>query len=260
MNNVYIPYTYLIKWSTTGMKYYGVKYEKGCNPDQFWKTYFTSSKYVDAYRVEHGDPDIIQIRRTFTEGRAAREWESRVLKTLKVTTRSDFLNKNDGQLRVNWEDPEICKKHRDSLKRACNTPQARKRNSEAQKIAQNKPEVKSAKSARSLERWESNEYREKLSKIHRENWKNDHYRKVQSTARKEAALRPEVRMANSKRNTGSGNARYDHTIYRWIHTSGTTETCTRYDLMKKYNISLGIGISQVIRGKRRSAYGWRLLN
>ena len=42
-----IPYTYFIQWSTTGMKYYGVRYSKDCHPAEFWKDYFTTSGYVD---------------------------------------------------------------------------------------------------------------------------------------------------------------------------------------------------------------------
>ena len=64
-----IPYTYLLKWSSTGAKYYGVRYSKNCNPSDLWVKYFTSSSIVADYVLEHGDPDVIQIRKTFSDVR-----------------------------------------------------------------------------------------------------------------------------------------------------------------------------------------------
>ena len=93
----YQPYTYLIKWSSTGMKYYGVRYAKGCNPEEFWNTYFTSSKYVKEYRNKFGDPDVIEIRMKFSSASNAREWEHTVLRRLKVILREDYLNKTDNK-------------------------------------------------------------------------------------------------------------------------------------------------------------------
>ena len=79
------------------MKYYGVRYSKNCHPDEFWQSYFTTSIYVNEYRKIHGDPDIIQIRKTFNNVNRARLWEHRVLKRLKVINREDYLNKSDSK-------------------------------------------------------------------------------------------------------------------------------------------------------------------
>lgn len=95
-----IPYTYQIIWTATGMKYYGVRYAKDCNPNDLWKTYFTSSTAVADYVKEYGDPDIIQIRKTFSGHDAvlkARAWEHTVLRRLKVIRRLDFLNQSDAR-------------------------------------------------------------------------------------------------------------------------------------------------------------------
>jgi hypothetical protein len=43
--------------------------------NDFWKSYFTSSKYVQQLRDEHGEPDVIQIRKTFNNADSARLWE-----------------------------------------------------------------------------------------------------------------------------------------------------------------------------------------
>lgn len=93
MSNV--PYTYLLKWTSTGMKYYGVRYAKGCTPTDLWVKYFTSSDLVKEYVESHGNPDIIQIRKVFDTADSARKWEERVLKKLGVVSRNDYLNATD---------------------------------------------------------------------------------------------------------------------------------------------------------------------
>lgn len=90
-----IPYTYLIGWSKYNTYYYGVRYSASCNPDELWKTYFTSSKYVKHFFAEHGAPDIIDVRKTFTDSQSARMWEHKVLRRIKAVYRLDFLNKTD---------------------------------------------------------------------------------------------------------------------------------------------------------------------
>lgn len=77
--SIYIPYTYLIGWSDLKKYYYGVRYAKGCDPSDLWVDYKTSSKVVHRIAEEHGDPDIMQIRKTFDNARDAREWEHKVL-------------------------------------------------------------------------------------------------------------------------------------------------------------------------------------
>ena len=58
-------YTYRIKWSKNNISYYGVRYAKNCHPNDLWVTYFTSSKFVKIQREKCGEPDTIQIRKTF---------------------------------------------------------------------------------------------------------------------------------------------------------------------------------------------------
>jgi hypothetical protein len=88
------PFTYLIGWSELDKWYYGVKFAKGCHPDDLWVTYFTSSKVVQDMREKHGEPDIIQIRRTFTSGKNAINWETKVLKRIKVLYNDCWLNQS----------------------------------------------------------------------------------------------------------------------------------------------------------------------
>lgn len=92
--NIYAPYTYLIGWSHLNQYYYGVRYAKNCNPDELWTKYHTSSKYVKELRVSHGEPDVIQIRKTFDDGKSARKWEATVLARLNVLHNDKWINRN----------------------------------------------------------------------------------------------------------------------------------------------------------------------
>lgn len=58
-----IPYTYLIGWSWLDKWYYGLQHGRNAHPDNLWTTYFTSSPIVRDFRVEHGEPDIVQKAR-----------------------------------------------------------------------------------------------------------------------------------------------------------------------------------------------------
>lgn len=90
-----MAYTYLIGWSNLDKWYYGVRYAKQCDPNELWKSYFTSSKYVKEFRNIYGEPDIVKVRKQFNDSIKARQWESKVLKKLKVVNNKKFLNKTD---------------------------------------------------------------------------------------------------------------------------------------------------------------------
>lgn len=87
-------YTYYIGWTTNNVFYYGVRYAKNCNPSDLWVTYFTSSKFVKIQRKQYGEPDIIQIRKTFGNNpKKAKLWEDKVLRRLDVINKDTWLNK-----------------------------------------------------------------------------------------------------------------------------------------------------------------------
>lgn len=87
-----IPFTYLIGWNAHNKFYYGVRYAKGTGPDSLWKTYFTSSKSVKTFREHYGEPDVIQVRKQFTDKEDAKNWELRVLTRLGVPKNKKYLN------------------------------------------------------------------------------------------------------------------------------------------------------------------------
>ena len=121
---IYTPYTYLIGWSHMNKYYYGVRYAKGCAPEEFWVKYKTSSKTVKIFTEEYGDPDIIQIRKTFDCADKARIWENVVLRRMKVVERDDFLNQTDNKAIFIFEETregmfteEVRRKMSDSAKK-----------------------------------------------------------------------------------------------------------------------------------------------
>jgi hypothetical protein len=252
-----IPYTYRIGWSKTGMNYYGVRYAKDCHPDEFWVTYFTSSEYVERYRTEYGEPNIIEIRRVFTtETRVteAREWEHKVLKRLKVTLREDYLNKShsksvdttDPEVRERWISVMKSEEHRDKMADIAvdlwKDEDYRSRNLAAQRAAHNLPGASAKKSATSKKALSSPTAKMKLSKSMSELW-NDHQFKENNLKR----LRG-----------GSTHPSYSHIIYNFYHEDGTTEYCTSYTLRKKYPSVTQQGISKLTTGKSSSHKGWRI--
>ncbi len=91
-----MSYTYLIGWPDHDKWYYGVRYAKGCHPDELWITYFTSSKHVKRFSAKHGAPSVIEVRSIFDAAEKAVLWEQKVLRRMNVEKDKRFLNaKND---------------------------------------------------------------------------------------------------------------------------------------------------------------------
>jgi hypothetical protein len=88
------PYTYLIRWTQLNISYYGVRYAQDCDPSDLWNPYKTSSDKVKEFLALNSEPDIIQVRKTFTDPMVARLWENRVLTRLKVSGNPKWLNTN----------------------------------------------------------------------------------------------------------------------------------------------------------------------
>jgi hypothetical protein len=87
------PYTYLIGWSLLNKWYYGRRTVKDVHPHDFWKLYFTSSNEVEKFRAEHGEPDIIQIRKVFNSVEKCINWELKILHHFDITKTEIWLNK-----------------------------------------------------------------------------------------------------------------------------------------------------------------------
>lgn len=92
-----MAYTYLIGWSKFNKFYYGVRFSKNCRPEDLWVSYFTSSKHVKFFTEEHGNPDIIQIRKVFQDNVKARLWEEKVLNKMNVLKDDRWLNRTNNK-------------------------------------------------------------------------------------------------------------------------------------------------------------------
>ncbi len=90
-------YTYLIRCIPTNEFYYGVRYSKKSNPNELWKTYFTSSEVVkDRIKMFGKNEFEYVVRKEFKSPKAARMWENKVLRRMRVKERPEFLNKSYG--------------------------------------------------------------------------------------------------------------------------------------------------------------------
>lgn len=90
-----MAYTYLLGWSKINKFYYGVRFAKNCHPNELCKTYFSSSKHVKNIISEYGLPNIIQVRKNFSDIDSARIWEHKVLRRLNVIKEDKWINKTD---------------------------------------------------------------------------------------------------------------------------------------------------------------------
>lgn len=242
------PYTYRIGWSKTGMNYVGVRWAKKCHPSDLFVTYFTSSEYVTEYIKEHGMPDIIEVRKTFTgEDRVAKaiNIEGRMLVRLNAAKRDDYLNKRDGN--GQWSD-EIALKHKQATKDAMNDPRikqkqiaaindplVKKKHLNSCVLAQNRPAVKALNSKSQKSAWE----REDVKAAHQKAINSQEYQDYLATR------------------VGPKAPKFDNTIRRWVHKDGMVEECTRYDLYTKYGLNTG-HLSELLKGRRKSVAGWKL--
>lgn len=159
--SIYQPYTYLIGWSHHNIWYYGVQHRKNANPDNLWKTYFTSSKHVKKFRQEYGEPDIVQIRKTFTSKKDALLWEETVLRRMNVVSNDKWLNRHNGGKDF-YVDDESAMKRGAKHKGFRHTEEKRKQISESLKIA-----------------WQTRSHKHKNPRVFTEEW-----RKKLSDARK----------------------------------------------------------------------------
>ena len=101
-NIIYTPYIYHICWTKTKMHYIGIEYKNNINgiahPSNIWNSYFTSSKYVKEYRNIHGEPDLIEVRKTFDTSVQSVMYEYKLLTKLDAANNDSFLNKSNGAL------------------------------------------------------------------------------------------------------------------------------------------------------------------
>ena len=91
------PYVYLIGWSEHDRYYIGCQYGQKCHPRDLCVSYFTSSKYVDEFIEEHGEPDVILVLKTFQDPQTTLDYEKTVLRRIGAVKSDKFLNRTDGR-------------------------------------------------------------------------------------------------------------------------------------------------------------------
>lgn len=130
--SIYKPYTYLIGWTNHNKWYYGVRFAKDCHPSDLWTSYFTSSTYVSDYRKLYGEPDIIQVRKTFSNKHDALLWEEKVLSRMNVVSNEMWLNRHNNGSNF-YVDEEVAKNRGVKHKGYKHSEESKKKISEAMK-------------------------------------------------------------------------------------------------------------------------------
>lgn len=159
--HIYSPYTYHIAWTSIDKHYYGVRYAKGCNPNDLWSSYFTSSKEVKKYRELYGEPDVIEVRKVFTDAYSAKSWECRVLRKLNVLRSYRWLNANIGGEQF------IIEKHSEETKRKMSENNGSKRFDARAAISERQTGAKNSFFGKHHTKETKNKMRESLTGIQR---------------------------------------------------------------------------------------------
>lgn len=95
------PYTYFIRWNDLDLNYYGRRTAKKCQPEEFFITYFTSSKLVADIIAEYGMPDVIAIHRIFSDIESCKLQEEKYLKRVDAKHSLCWLNQTNASM--NWD-------------------------------------------------------------------------------------------------------------------------------------------------------------
>lgn len=85
------PFTYIVGWTKANIYYIGVKYAKGCKPEDLGTTYFTSSKKIGALWA-YIEPDFKCIY-PFDTADEALAFEETLQQEFNVLKSSQFANK-----------------------------------------------------------------------------------------------------------------------------------------------------------------------
>lgn len=94
--NARLPYVYLIRHISSGKFYAGSRTSKTCHPNDFWTSYFTSSKIVKDLIVKDGRDsfEILEIIPRPLDD--ALEYEVALLKSVNAAKSDRWLNRSNG--------------------------------------------------------------------------------------------------------------------------------------------------------------------
>ena len=93
------PYTYHLFHIPTQKSYYGSRFAKGCNPNDLWIKYFSSSPIIKNLIKEYGkDSFIVKIRKIFKCPIECQKYENKVLRRLGVPYNEKWYNRHYGHV------------------------------------------------------------------------------------------------------------------------------------------------------------------
>lgn len=168
----------------------GVKYKRGCHPDDLWTTYHTSSRYVKKFRKEHGEPDVIEVRRTFDCVEQAQDWESKVIERMDAVKSKRWLNKKNPKGKF--------------YNTGYSTNESRMKTSKSMAARrENNPELWSNQKKVISELWKTDDYKIKQQVSRQAYWSIPENRELRSDIQKETQNRNEVKAKISESNKKS---------------------------------------------------------
>jgi len=108
------PYVYIVRNNTTGLKYIGCQYGKRANSDNFWRTYFTSSKLIHKLIEVYGKDDFdCRIIKKFDSDFETLAFERKLLDV--AVYRDDYLNLHKNFVASSEEEFEMNKKKMEKI-------------------------------------------------------------------------------------------------------------------------------------------------
>jgi hypothetical protein len=91
------PYTYCITHKITKKSYYGRNASKGCHPNDFWNTYFTTSDIIKQIIKQEGkDIFVTKIMRIFDSVKQCQEHEIKFLTRIHAASNPKMYNRHNG--------------------------------------------------------------------------------------------------------------------------------------------------------------------
>jgi hypothetical protein len=104
------PFSYVITQISSGIRYYGIKFARGCQPSDLGSTYFSSSRIVNKLIKEEGLQNFkFEIRKIFVSREQAIEWEKKFLTKIDAARSPMWFNRHNGTLSFYREIGYKCK-------------------------------------------------------------------------------------------------------------------------------------------------------
>ena len=177
--STYRPFIYVIGWSDINFWYLGSRYALQTQPLDLWTTYFTSSKLVQQFRSEWGEPDYFEYWET-KDAEQARSWEIELIKDLELHKSSRWLNRGcfktyhasqeekSAMMKRHFEDPEALERNRAKRREVNSRPVIREMRRQSSERLSKDPSYIDALRAGQSRRWSDPKERERFSQINSE--------------------------------------------------------------------------------------------